>query len=55
MDRERGTPADAKASPTCVDYRKLFENAADAVLVTDAEGRYVDANPRACEPKTSRE
>jgi PAS domain S-box-containing protein len=32
-----------------VDYRKLFESAADAVLVTDAEGHYIDANPRACE------
>ncbi len=32
-----------------VDYRELFERAADAILVTDAQGRYIDANPAACE------
>ncbi|MBL8796700.1 MAG: PAS domain S-box protein [Planctomycetia bacterium] len=26
----------------------LFDNALDAILLTDAEGRYVDANPAAC-------
>ena len=29
-------------------FRGLFEGTADAVLVTDAEGRYVDANPAMC-------
>lgn len=32
-----------------VDHQRLFESAADAVLVTDAEGAYIGANPRACE------
>jgi PAS domain S-box-containing protein len=27
----------------------LFENAQDAILIADAEGRFVDANPAACE------
>ena len=30
-------------------YRKLFENATDMIITTDAKGRYVDANPAACE------
>lgn len=29
-------------------YRALFENAVDAILVADDDGRYVDANPAAC-------
>ena len=28
-------------------YRALFEGAADAILVADEQGRYVDANPAA--------
>src|SRR4051794_27782120 len=30
-------------------FNALFENALDAILITDNEGRYVDANPIACE------
>ena len=30
-------------------YRKLFENATDMIITTDTKGRYVDANPAACE------
>ncbi len=30
-------------------YRRLFENATDMIITTDAKGRYVDANPAACE------
>lgn len=29
-------------------YRLLFENALDAILVADADGRFVEANPAAC-------
>ena len=31
-----------------IDYRGLFEHAPDAVLVMDAQGRYIDANEAAC-------
>jgi PAS domain S-box-containing protein len=30
-------------------YRAVFEGVADAILIADAEGRYLDANPRASE------
>ncbi len=30
-------------------YRTLFEQAADGIFVSDANGRYLDVNPRACE------
>ena len=30
-------------------YRTILENIGDGVLITDRQGRYVDANPRACE------
>ncbi len=45
----RGAAGGTERGPVCLDYRRLFDCAADAVLVTDAEGRYIDANPRACE------
>jgi len=40
-------PPEPSSAPA--DYRLVFESAADAILVTDAEGRYIDANPRATE------
>ena len=30
-------------------HRNILENIGDAVFIADAEGRYVDVNPRACE------
>src|SRR5206468_1779668 len=30
-------------------YRMLMEQASDAILISDAQGRYIDANQRACE------
>ncbi|HEV2749162.1 MAG TPA: response regulator [Gemmatimonadales bacterium] len=30
-------------------YRTILENIADGVFIADAEGRYLDVNPRACE------
>ena len=32
-----------------VNYRTLFESAADGILIVDAQGRYVDVNFRACQ------
>ena len=39
-------PADASSSATAAEarYRALFENARDAILVADGDGRYIDAN-----------
>ncbi|MFQ5589921.1 MAG: PAS domain S-box protein [Phycisphaerae bacterium] len=54
-DKSGGAPrpadaaADAKHAARRIDDRRLFDNAADAMLVTDAEGNYIDANARACE------
>ncbi len=31
------------------DWRHLFEMATDAILLADSNGRYIDANPKACE------
>ncbi|UCE60620.1 MAG: PAS domain S-box protein [Phycisphaerales bacterium] len=43
-------PGEATAGPSdSVDFRRAFEMAADAILITDAQGRYVRANKRACE------
>src|SRR2546430_13636788 len=36
-------------------YRTILENIGDGVLITDRQGRYVDANPRACEVTRSEE
>ena len=61
--RQRSLSAPPKASPTSrpsgtktpplpassTDYRGLFEHAPDAILVVDAEGHYIDANPAACD------
>ncbi len=48
-DNSRSAPDDAGYAPPQVDYRLLFEHTADAVLVVDREGRYIDANPAASE------
>ena len=48
-DNSRSTPDSTGYAPPQVDYRRLFEHTADAVLVVDHEGRYIDANPAASE------
>ncbi|MCH7870409.1 MAG: PAS domain S-box protein [Planctomycetes bacterium] len=48
-DNARSTRDDTEVAPPQVDYRRLFEHTADAVLVVDREGRYIDANPAASE------
>jgi len=44
--RPRSTAAESKNART--QHRQLFEKAPDAILVADAEGRYIGANPAAC-------
>lgn len=39
----------ACSSQQTINYQQLFENASDAVLVTDHEGRYISANKSACD------
>jgi len=41
--------ADAALRASETHHRTVLEHIADAVFVTDAEGRYLDVNPRACE------
>ncbi len=41
-------PAKRAATEEC-SYRALFENAGDAIFIADANGRYVDVNPRGAE------
>jgi len=42
-------PPPAPRGAATLDYEALFQNAPDAILVADDEGRYVDANLAACE------
>ncbi len=44
--RRKASPSPPRRRPT-IDYKRLFEGAADAMLVVDAEGNYIDANPAA--------
>jgi len=44
--RPSSMPAESENVPT--QHRQLFEKAPDAILVADAGGRYIDANPAAC-------
>jgi two-component system cell cycle sensor histidine kinase/response regulator CckA len=54
--RRGRTPGNLKASAhperssaESLDYAKVFELAADPILIVDLEGRYIDANRAACE------
>jgi len=46
IERKR---AEAALAASEAHYRTILENVADAVFVADAQGRFVDCNPRACE------
>ena len=50
IDRKKSavTPNDGDDNHNEI-YRTLFEQAADGIFVSDANGRYVDVNPRGCE------
>jgi PAS domain S-box-containing protein len=41
--------ADAALRASDAHHRTVLEHIADAVFITDADGRYLDVNPRACE------
>ena len=41
--------ADARLRASEAHYRTILEHVVDAVFVTDVDGRYVDANPQACD------
>ncbi len=45
--RKAATGRSPRAS--AIDYERLFGCAADAMLIVDGEGKYIDANPAACE------
>lgn len=46
ISRKAGSGSGA---PAKVDFQRLFENAPDAILIIDGDGRYIDANRAACE------
>ncbi|MBT9587022.1 PAS domain S-box protein [bacterium] len=47
-DVTRRKRAQEKLARSEAQFRSLFENALDAVLIADDQGRFVDANPAAC-------
>ena len=46
-DGSRTRSAKRVPAPT-MDYRRFFEHSPDAILIVDADGRYLAANPAAC-------
>jgi PAS domain S-box-containing protein len=44
-----GTDSPPPRDAAVIDYHALFQNAPDAILIADDQGRYVDANLAACE------
>lgn len=48
MDITERKVAEIELTESETQYRALFENAIDSVLITDNTGSYIDANPAAC-------
>ncbi len=49
IDVTRLRDADAQLRESVADYRALFEQASDGIVITDEAFRFVDVNPRLCE------
>ena len=47
-DRQRLAQAEAQSAASEAQYETLFLNALSGIVVADAEGRYLDANPAMC-------